>query len=102
MYKNKLETSSLAPKKESILTLVKRKIKKLRHKIQSKPTKLILWYPNVQSYLETIENCFIAVNINKAANNFLLSAKKYYICKPLAEAGLPTQNLKHIRNLRIS
>ena len=48
MYKNKLETSSLAPKKESILTVVKGKIKKLRHKIQPKQTKLTLWYPNVQ------------------------------------------------------
>ena len=76
MYKNKLETSSLAPKKESVLTVVKGKIKKLRHKIQPKQTKLILWYPNVQSYLKTIENCFIAVNINKAANNFLFICKK--------------------------
>ena len=55
--------------------MVKEKNKKLKQKIQPKQAKPILCDPEVISYLETLHKRFVAVTIDKPANNFALSAK---------------------------
>ena len=52
-----------APQRESVLTMVKEKIKKLKQKIQPKQTKPISCDPDVISSLETLHKRFAAVTI---------------------------------------
>ena len=65
--KNKLETRTLTPWRES--DLVKETIKKLKQKIQPRQTKPILCNPDVRLYLEALHNRFVVV----AMDNFAFS-----------------------------
>ena len=85
--KNKLETSTLTPWAESVLKIVKEKIKKLKQKMQPKQTNPILCDSDVKSYLEALHKRFVAVTVDKATNNFAFIFRKYYISKLLVEVG---------------
>ena len=45
-------------------------------------------------YLEELHKSFVAVTIGKAANNFALICKQYYISKFLVEVGLSNSKSK--------
>ena len=62
--------------RESVLTMVKEKIKKLKQKIQSKQIKPILYDPDVISYLEALHEHFVVVTIEKAAKEIAVICKK--------------------------
>ena len=70
--KNKLETSTLARWRESVLTLVKEKYNKFKQKIQPKKTKPVLCNTDAISYLEALRKGFAVVTIDEAENNFYL------------------------------
>ena len=76
--KNKFETSTLLPWRESVLTIVEEKIEKRKQKIQPKQTKPILCGPDVKSYLEALHKRFVFVTIDKVATNFAFTCKKIF------------------------
>ena len=90
------------PWRESILTMVKQEVEKLKHEIQPKQTKSIFFDPAIKSYLEALHKRLFFVTIDKAANKFAFFCKNYYISELFAKIGCLTQNLKHIRKLRIA
>ena len=92
--KNKLELLTLKPWKESALTMVKEKIKKLKQKILSKQTKPIFCDPDAKSYQEALHKRFAVITLVKAANNFPFIYKKDYISKHLAEVCLSNSKCK--------
>ena len=67
--KNKLETSKLAPWRESVSTMVREKIKEHKQKVYPTKTKPVLYDPVVVSYLVALHRCFV-VSIYKPAHNF--------------------------------
>ena len=91
--KNKLGTTASTPWEESVLTMAK-KIKKVKKNIQTKQTKPVLCDPVVKSYLEALRNRFVVVTIDKTANDFAFTSKKYYITEILAEVSLSKSKSK--------
>ena len=74
--KNKLKTSIRTPWRESVLTMVTERIKKLKQKIQLKQIKPVLCDPDVKSYLEALHKRFVVVIIYKGGNYFAFIYKK--------------------------
>ena len=73
---NKLKTSIRTPWRESVLTMVTERIKKLKQKIQLKQTKPVLCDFDVKSYPEALHKRFVVVITYKGGNYFAFIYKK--------------------------
>ena len=89
--KNNLENGSLDIWKNTIINKVKDKINMLKRRFPSQ-RKHVLQDPIVKQYLDNLQNNFVIVTIDKAANNFAFICKRYYITRLLSEVGVPNGN----------
>ena len=64
--KNSLEPSTLPREREAVLTMVREKVKKLKHKIQPKEAKPILCDPDIKSYREALHKSFCCCTYRKS------------------------------------
>lgn len=88
--KTKKEASNFSAWKESVLTAVKQKIELLKNKYHPMKTYPVLQDPEVLSYLENLQQHYVIVPIDKAANNFAFICKKFYVSRLLTEVGIHT------------
>ena len=87
--KYKLDDDCLIPWKNKILDLLHQKIVNLKKSISISDVSPILDDPLVQQDLQTLQNKYVIVPIDKAANNFSFICKKFYITTLLNELGFP-------------
>ena len=85
--KYNLNPNELNTWKDKIIDKIKSQIDK--NIIVPEQTKPILNDPIVIEYLKQLQDRFVIVPIDKAANNFSFICKKYYVSKLLEEVGIP-------------
>ena len=85
--KYNLNPNELNTWKDKIIDKIKSQIDK--NIIVPEQTKPILNDPIVLEYLKQLQDRFVIVPIDKAANNFSFICKKYYVSKLLEEVGIP-------------
>ena len=73
--------------KDKIIDKIKSQIDK--NIIVPEQTKPILNDPIVIEYLKQLQDRFVIVPVDKAANKFSFICKKYYVSKLLGEVGIP-------------
>ena len=74
--------------KETVITLVEEKISQLQQRIQPKEVKPVLEDSIVKQYLCELQNLYIIVPIDKAANNVSFICKRFYVSTLLNEVGI--------------
>ena len=84
----KVKTEDFKKWKELILLKISKKISSLTNKIKTRKTNPILKQIEVIQYLETLQNKYVIVPIDKAANNVAVICKKYYVEVILKEIGI--------------
>ena len=90
--KNSLALNSLDEWKNLILRKVNDKIIFLKGKKLQTFKNPILNQGNVKAYLETLQERYVIVPIDKASNNFAFVCKRYYVMRLLSEVGIPNGN----------
>ena len=87
--KNSLTLGSVEVWKNLILSKVDDKIKFLKSKKLQTYKNPILNQGDVEAYLETLQDRYVIVPIDKASNNFAFVCKRYYVMRLLSEVGIP-------------
>ena len=83
-----IDTVTLQPWKDKVLSKVKDKISVLKHKTSFRPVKQVLKDPAVVSFLNDLQTKFVLVPIDKASNNIAIICKRFYILRLLQELGI--------------
>ena len=95
----KLPPGSLDEWRKEILKQVKEKISSLSRRRLTSYRKPLLQDPVIKEDLERLQNKYVVVPIDKAANNYAFICKRYYVMRLLAEVGIlngSSQTYRHI------
>ena len=84
----KISEKSLIPWKFAILTKVDKKFPKIKTRIKSSKSNLILKQTDLISSLEALQKNFALVPIGNASNNIAVICKRYYLEVILNEIGV--------------
>ena len=90
--KYKLQNDSLNAWKEKITTLLSQKIIDLRHSIHISHATPFLSDPAVIRDLKKLQDKYVIVPVDKAANNFSFICKKFYLITLVKELGFPNDS----------
>ena len=87
--KYKLDDYSLTPWKDKVIEVLNQKIFDLKKSVHVSQVTPVLDDPSVLEDLASLQDKYVIVPIDKAANNFAFICKKYYITILLKELGYP-------------
>ena len=90
--REQVDLKYLSEWKDQIKELVVERISSLKEKIRS-PKQKILSDPNVKDTLRRLQDDFVLVPADKAANNVIVVCKKYYIKTLIKELGINTTSI---------
>ena len=90
--REQVDLKYLSEWKDQIKELVVERISSLKEKIRS-PKQKILNDPDVKDTLRRLDDDFVLVPADKAANNVIVVCKKYHIKTSIKELGINTTNI---------
>ena len=88
-FKYKLDANCLIPWKDKVIELLNQRIFELKKSIHISKVASVFDDPLVLEELRCLQEKYVIVPIDKAANNFAFICKKYYITTLLKELGFP-------------
>ena len=88
-FKYKLDANCLIPWKDKVIELLNQRIFELKESIHISKVASVFDDPLVLEELRCLQEKYVIVPIDKAANNFAFICKKYYITTLLKELGFP-------------
>ena len=87
--KYKLESDSLNSWKDKVMELLNQKIINLKHSVHVSQVTPVLGDPIIDTDLKKLQDDFVIVPVDKAANNFSFICKKFYLLTLVKELGFP-------------
>ena len=88
MSNDKHKSEKFVEWKRKVLFLVDEKIRRLKRSVKRHKTNPVLKREEVISYLEKSQEKYVLVPIDKAANNFAIICKRFYVSVILKEIGI--------------